>query len=244
LAGAAPEQKSYTAIVTPDPVGAGQTIKFTLTIVNTTKTQQLGSLNLTAPTQFTLIDDVDFPSAPSPAGTANIVGTTGGRVELRNLALPPSGTMTVTFDAEVPCRTGDYGWSIVTKQSNNFSGPPGNNFILTAAGSDLVTTVSGSCSLRWLTQPSHARTSTAITSTPYDAAFPPTTGPFTQVEVRSAPDNGSTTRVVSSTDVVTLEIGANPGGLPAMLQGTTSVAAVSGVATFSPGPQITHPGPN
>ncbi len=238
-------QKSYTAVVTPDPVGAGQTVKFTLTIVNTTKTQQLGSSNLTAPSQFRLIEDADSPSAPSPAGTADIVGTNGGTVQLRNLALPPSGTMTVTFDAEVPCANGDYGWSIITKQSNNFSGSPGNNYILTAQGSDLVTTVSGSCSLSWLTQPLHARTSTAITNTPYDAAFPPTTGPFIQVEVRSAPyDVGTTTRVLGSSDVVTLQIGANPGGLPATLQGTTSATAENGVATFSPGPQITQPGPN
>lgn len=245
-AGAAPEQKSYTAVVSPDPVGAGQTIKFTLAIVNTTKTQQIGSANLTAPVQFTLIDDDDSPSAPSPAGTANIVGTTGGTVQLRNLALPPSATMTVTFDAEVPCANGDYPWSILTKQSNNFSGPPGNNFILTPLGSDLVTTVSGQCSLRWLTQPSHAKTNTAITNTPYDAAFAPPVGPFIKVEVRSAPyGGGSTTRVAHSSDVVDLGIGDDFSGPPAQtLGGTTSVAAVNGVATFQPGPQITDPGPN
>lgn len=154
--------------------------------------------------------------------------------------------MTVTITAEVPCATGAYTWSIITKQSNNFSGPPGNNFILTPAGSNLVTTVSGQCSLRWLTQPKDAKTSTAITNTPYDAAFPPTGGPSIQVEVRSAPYSGgaSPTRVSFSSDVVTLQIGANPGGLPAALQGTTSAAAHSGVATFSPGPEITKPGPN
>jgi hypothetical protein len=245
LAGAAPEKKAYTAVVNPDPVGAGQTVKFTLTINNTTSTQQLGSVNLTAPPQFTLIDDADSPSAPSPAGTANILGTTGGTVQLRNLALPPSGVMTVTFDAEVPCANGNNTWSIITKQSNNFSGPPGNNFILSPAGSDLVTTVSGQCSLSWLTQPSHAKTSTAITHTPYDAAFPPTSGPFIQVEVRSAPyPNASTTRVAFSGDVVTLRIGDNFSGVPSDLVGTTGATAVNGVATFNPGPQITQPGPN
>ena len=155
--------------------------------------------------------------------------------------------MTVTITTEVPCSSGPYTWSIITKQSNNFSGPPGNNFILTPPpASDLVTTVSGQCSLRWLTQPKDAKTSTAITNTPYDAAFPPTGGPSIQAEVRSAPYSGgtSTTRVGFSSDVVTLAIGANPGGLPATIEGTTSAAAKNGVATFTPGPRINEPGPN
>jgi len=242
VAGAAPEQKTYTAVVSPDPVGAGQTIPFTLTIANTTKTQQLGSVNLSAPSSFTLIS----AGSPTPSGTATIVGSTGGTVQLRTLAIAPGGTMTVTITAEVPCSNGSYMWApIIAKQSNNFSGPPGNNYILTPAGSDLVTAVSGQCSLRWLTQPKDAKTSTAITNTPYDAAFPPTGGPSIQAEVRSAPySDASTTRVSRSTDVVSLAIGANPGGLPATLTGTTSHAADNGVATFTPGPAITQPGPN
>jgi hypothetical protein len=243
-AGAAPEQKTYTAVVSPD-VSAGQTIPFTLTIVNTTKTQQIGSANLTAPSSFTLISAL----SPIPGGgTATIAGSTGGTVQLRNLAIPPGGTKTATFTAEAPCAKGDYTWSIIAKQSNNFSGPPGNNFILTPPpASDLVTNVSGQCSLSWLTQPSHAKTNTAITNTPYDAAFAPPVGPFIQVEVRSAPYGGgiSTTLVAFSSDVVTLLIGDDFSGPPATtLAGTTSVRAVNGVATFSPGPRISDPGPN
>jgi len=241
-AGAAPEQKTYTAVVSPD-VSAGQTIPFTLRIVNTTKTQQIGSVNLSAPSSFSLISAV----TPIPGGgTATIVGSTGGTVELRNLSIPPGGARTATFTAEVPCANGNYNWSIITKQSNNFSGPPGNNFTLDGAHSDLVTTVSGQCSVRWLTQPSDAKTSTSITNTPYDAAFGSTGGPFIQAEVRSAPYAGTTTttRVSFSSDEITLEIGDNPGGLPATLEGTTSADAENGVATFIPGPEITQPGPN
>lgn len=239
-AGAIPDQKSYTAVVSPDPVGAGQTIHFTLKVVNTSGSQQLGSANLTAPSTFSLIST----GAPSPAGTSTI-GSTGGRVELRNLALLPGQTMTVTFTAEVPCANATYQWSIIAKQSNSFSGPPGNNFTLDTGGSDLLTTVSGQCSVRWLTQPSDAKTSTSITNTPYDAAFRPTGGPFIQAEVRSASyADTTTTRVNFSSEQITLVIGDNPGGLPATLQGTTSVAAENGVATFTPGPEITQPGPN
>ena len=240
-AGAAPERKSYTAVVAPDPVGAGQTTSFTLTVVNRATTQQLGSANLTAPGSFSLIG----ASAPSPGGTATVVGSTGGRLELRSLSLPAGGTLSVTFTAEASCAAGTSVWSIVAKQSNNFSGPPGNNFILDTANSDLLTTISGQCSLRWLTQPSHAQTGTAITSSPYDAAFPPTGGPFVQAEVRSAPyGDASTSRVTFSSATVTLQIGDNPGGLPAALSGTTSATAVAGVATFGPGPRLDAPGPN
>jgi hypothetical protein len=241
-AGAIPEQKAYTAVVSPDPVGAGQTPNFTLTVVNASGSQQIGSVNLNAPSTFSLIST----GLPSPAGTSTKVGSTGGRLELRNLALLPGQTMTVTFAAEVPCANADYPWSIIAKQSNNFSGPPGNNFTLDGAHSDLLTTVSGQCSVRWLTQPSDAKTNTSITNTPYDAAFGSTGGPFIQAEVRSAQYAGTTTttRVSFSSDEITLEIGDNPGGLTATLGGTTSADAENGVATFIPGPEITQPGPN
>jgi hypothetical protein len=242
-AGAAAEQKTYTADVSPHLVGAGQTIDFALAIVNTTKTQQIGSANLSAPSSFSLKSAV----SPIPGGgTATIVGSTGGTVQLRNLAIPPGGARTVTIAAEVPCANGAYNWSMIAKQSNNFSGPPGNNFIPPPA-SGLVTNVSGQCSLSWLTQPSHAKTNTAITHTPYDAAVAPPVGPFIQVEVRSVPYGGgtSTTLVAFSSDVVTLLIGDDFSGPPATtLAGTTSVRAVNGVATFSPGPRISDPGPN
>jgi hypothetical protein len=107
-AGAIPEQKTYTADVSPHPVGAGQTIDLTLTVVNTSGSQQIGSANLTAPSTFSLIST----GVPSPTGTATKIGSTGGRVELRNLALPPGQTLTVTFTAEVPCVGGNYLWSM------------------------------------------------------------------------------------------------------------------------------------
>jgi hypothetical protein len=243
-AGAIPEQKTYTAVVSPD-VGAGQTIPFTLTLVNTTKTQQIGSANLTAPSSFSLISAV----SPIPGGgTATIVGSTGGTVQLRNLALLPGGARTVTITTEVPCANGDYTWSIIAKQSNNFSGPPGNNFILTPPpASDLVTNVSGQCSLEWVAQPQDTRTGDRITNTPYDD-FLGTPGPdFIEVAVRSAPyssDPADPTLVSFSTDQITLDFGNDASGGTANLGGTVSVNAVSGVATFDPGPTIDVAGVN
>jgi hypothetical protein len=243
-AGAIPEQKSYTAVVSPD-VSAGQTIPFTLTIVNTTKTQQIGSANLSAPSSFSLISAV---SAIPGGGTATIAGSTGGTVQLRNLALPPGGARTATFTAEVPCANGDYTWSIIAKQSNNFSGPPGNNFTLTPPpASDLVTNVSGQCTLEWVAQPQDARTGDRITNTQYDD-FLGTPGPdFIEVEVLSAPYSSNPadpTLVSFSTDQITLDFGNDASGGTATLGGTVSVNADGGVATFDPGPTIDVAGPN
>lgn len=241
--GAIPEQKSYTAVVSPVAVGAGQRIDFTLTVVNTSGSQQLGSANVTAPSTFSLISTLQ----PSPAGTATIVGSTGGTLQLRNLALLPGATVTVTFTTEVPCATGDYAWSIIAKQSNNFSGPPGNNFTLDVAGSNLTTSVTGHCSVHWLTQPSDTRSGDAITNTPYDDAFGMPGPDFIEVEVRSAPYSTpptDPTLVSFSTDQITLDIGNDASGGTANLGGTNQVNAVNGVATFDPGPTIDVAGLN
>jgi hypothetical protein len=240
--GAIPEQKTYTAVVSPDSVGSGQTIDFTLTVVNTSGSQQIGSANVTAPSTFSLIST----HQPSPAGTATIVGSTGGTLQLRNLALPPGGTVTVTFRTEVPCATGDYPWSIIAKQSNNFSGPPGNNFTLDVAGSNLTTLVNGQCSVDWLTQPSDTRSGDAITHTAYDAfvSHGHPEGPFIRVGVLSAPyTSGPPTPVSFSTDVITL-VGVDASSGTANLGGTDEVNAVNGVATFDPGPTIDVAGLN
>jgi hypothetical protein len=236
-AGAIPTQKMFTADVAPHTVGAGQTIQFTLALDNTNDSQQLGSANLTAPSAFTLLDGPAFPTSVSPSpGTATVAG---GTVQLRTLSIPPTGSKTVTFWAEVPCAAGTYTWTILAKQSNNFAGPPGNNLILDGAHSNLQTTVQGQCSIQWTSQPRDTRVGDNITSTPYDGVVNhPLDGPFIAVELRSAPDvNGSTTLVRFSPATITLTTG--PHGPSATVTGTNSARTSGGTATFSPGPIIT-----
>jgi len=241
-AGAIPVQKSYTAVVSPDPVGAGQTIDFTLTVVNMSGSQQLGSANLTAPSTFTLIPP---PGTVFPAGIATI---NGGTLQLRNLALPPGGTMTATLTAQVLCANGDYLWSMIAKQSNNFSGQPGNNF--TFAGGDLTTLVTGQCSLAWLQQPADTKTGDHITNTPYNDFLGTPSPDFIEVEVRSAPYPApptDPTPVSFSSDQITLGFGNDASGGTATLGGTDHVNAGNvrpGVATFDPGPTIDVAGVN
>jgi hypothetical protein len=209
--------KPYAADVSPHPLPAGSTRTLTLTLENETGTQQLGSANLTAPAGFSILG---VTAAPTPTGTATIAGAS---IQLRNLALPAGGTAQVSFQVRVPCPDGVYTWSTIAKQSNNFSGPPGNNLFFDAANSDLTSTVSGVCHLGFdfLRGPADAQVNTNITSVRYTP-----TGLPVQVQVLDA--NGDL--ISSSTAPVTLAIGANPGGAT---NGPTTQNAVGGIATFS-----------
>ena len=72
---------------------------------------------------------------------------------------------------------------MIAKQSNNFSGDPGNDLTFDAAHSNLVTTTTGTCSLGFgfLSQPDDAQVNTNITSERY---LP--TGAPVQVQVLDA----------------------------------------------------------
>jgi hypothetical protein len=239
---AAPDRKVYTAIVSPASVGAGQTAGYTFSATNQSGSQSLGSINLTAPLDFTLLGITGPPTRTSdglPVGTATLVGTT--LIEVRGLSLAPSDTITVPFTAQAPCvQSGAPGadqWGLASKQSNDFNGT-GNDFAPSSA-SQRTTDVTGTCQLGWLTQPASAKQDHAITSTPYDAIDGTVDGPSIQAEVLSAPyADLSRSRVTFSTASVTLTIGDDPNQPGASLSGTTSAPAAAGVATFSPGPRI------
>jgi hypothetical protein len=240
---AAPDRKIYTVTVSPASVGAGQTLMFTFQARNDSGSQQLGSINLTAPLDFTLMGDPGQPSRLSDGaaiGTATRVGTT--RIELRGLSLPPSDTVTVTFSAQAPCvQSGAAGadtWGLAAKQSNDFNGT-GNDFAPGAA-SQRTTDVTGRCQLDWLTEPASAEVDQPITGTRYDAADGSLGGPFVRAEVLSASyADLSRSRVTMSTAPVMLTIQDDPNAPPASpLDGTTTATASAGVATFSPGPRI------
>jgi hypothetical protein len=56
--------------------------------------------------------------------------------------LAPGATLNVDITLSTPCATGSYAWVIRAKQSNDFNGPPDNDYTLQSAGSNLVTSVS------------------------------------------------------------------------------------------------------
>jgi Domain of unknown function DUF11 len=205
-------------------VPAGAQVTFTVAITNHNPQQTLGSANLTVPAGFTL----DAASVPAGSGTATVSGST---VQLRDLSLANGATVQVTVVADVPCSAGTATWQIVAKQSNDFNGPPGNNFS-PPPPSSLVTTVSGACALHFFVQPADARVGQQITGSPFDPAS------ATKLSVEVV--DGSGARVTSSTVSITLALDASSAGV-GVLSGTTTRAAVAGLATFT-GLSIDQPG--
>jgi len=206
---AATTTKPYSVDITPACVSPGTSVQFAVTLRNTTKTQMMGSANVTAPTGFTI-------TSATPDGKT---------VELRNLATAPGGTVTRSFTATTAATTGAAAWTIIAKQSNDYNGSPGNNLTLDAANSHLSSYV-GTCVLAFVTQPTDAKVGSNITSVQADPAGTPV-----RVEVLNGP-NGQ--RVTTSSDSVSLAIKAGTGTAGAALTPSTpSANAVNGVASFA-----------
>jgi hypothetical protein len=212
-ASAAPTKQFTLSLDGSPPAVAGRTVTFLATFSNAAdQQQQVGSANLTPPAGFGLVS----ATLPGP-GTATV---RGGTVELRNLSLQPGAPpLTVSVTAAVPCDPGSATWSVVAKQANNFNGPPGNNVAL-APGSSLTTPVSGSCALRFVTEPTHADVGAVITGSAWNEAGPPVA-----VEVI----DGAGARVTGWGQSVVLApaLGSALGTLSG-----ASVPAVSGLAEF------------
>src|SRR5262249_58774782 len=93
-----------------------------LTIANQAGTQAIQSANVTAPAGFTVNSSLPFPAGSSVSGAL---------LALRNLNILPGTTQTFTINVKVPCQPpANTAWTITAKQSNDFNGPPGNNFTL------------------------------------------------------------------------------------------------------------------
>ena len=204
--------KPYTLNLSPETVPAGTQAAFSATFSNPAAgQQQLGSANLAAPAGIVLRS----ASVAAPA-TVTVVGST---VRLRNLALQPGRSLTVTVVADVACNPAVVTWAVQAKQANDFQGPPGNDMTL-AAPSSLTTTISGQCKLRFVTQPSNQRVGEPLTGTPYGP------GPPVSVEIV----DGAGARVTTQSAEVTIERGSGFGS--GTLSGAKSVGTVLGVANF------------
>jgi hypothetical protein len=129
--------------VTPSNPAAGTNTSFSFTIQNEASPQQLGSVQISAPTGFKI---TGASVAPGASGTASF---TSGSALFINLDVAPSSTATLTVNATVPCGSGSYQWGIAAKQSNNFNGS-GNDFQLDPNSnsiSNLSGTLTGSCTV-------------------------------------------------------------------------------------------------
>jgi hypothetical protein len=219
--GSAPKQgKDYTAVVAP--ALAGDTVDYTVTVTNRTGTQEVGSANLTIPAAIGL--GVDGGLSVAPRGTAVRSATDPRVIELRGLALVDGESATVTLAAlEMPCVGPAPEWTIVAKQSNDFSGLPGNALTLRALGSDLSTDLGGQCRLAFAAQPKGAQKGEPIRS----VAFEPVAGP--PVRINALDPEGDP--VPSFTTPVSIGLAGTGSG--SLSQDPADPASAGGVLSYS-----------
>lgn len=164
-AGASVKPAQFDFSQTSIPAAASTPV--TLTITNQSANQSLGSANITAavgpaPSGTLQLSDTDYVQSQGsidPTSSSTVL-------KLRNLNLAPGAHMTVMMNQTAPCAAGTYTWSIRAKQSNDFNGPPGNDFLVNG-GTQPTTTVTGSCKLVFGVGPHSAFQNTTITGTPY-----------------------------------------------------------------------------
>jgi hypothetical protein len=251
-AGSAPKppkpstSKPYVMNVkSPEPAGATD-LAYTVTIKNTTGTQQIGSADVTIPTVPAP------PSGPVPSDFQVVAGqaptldaasqlrggtvTLSGKVlKLRNLNLPPDDgvgddeAVTVTLGLTMPCLAGSYAWTVDARQSNDFLGLPGNT--LGPVSGTLATTVAGSCRLRFVETPSGQPAGTEKTRFIRAEAFNPASTKLVTVEAVDASDPPQ--RLTWFNGPISVELAAStyPGELSN--DPPTPETTTNGVRTFS-----------
>lgn len=218
--------KPYTAVFGGSAAGGAANADVTLTLHNLSSNQSLGSANVTAASNatgaFTITGETGAPVAAGQTYPTSLL-------MLRNLNLVPGGSLTVHVSVQTPCAGGTYAWGIRAKQSNDFNGPPGNDFTLQAGSSSLTTTISNGCHLAFLTEPSNATLNTLITDTSFNPNVTGGAGSPQYVQVEAVDSSGNP--ITSATGTVTLSKVAGTGGSFATAD-TTAAFDSHGIATF------------
>ena len=214
-------KKTYTVAISGTDAGAAPNVwsgdadaSLLVHITNTARRQTLGSANVTVPSGYSLVSAAQDAVPGGPV------------VELRNLAVAPGGSFDTTVKVKVAscAPSTPPAFAVAAKQSNDFNGTR-NDFTLVAASSDLQVDTVGTCSLRWVAQPTSAKKGTSITTVDFDTAAAPIS-----VEVI---DGGATGRVADSTAPVTL-VASNAAVAGPILGGASTAGAFAGLAVFSP----------
>jgi len=218
--------KPFTLRIDPVSVTGGANVTFTATFgVPLGAQQQLGSADLTVPATFTNIKATIAsvsPLGPLPPGAAATV--VGNKIHLRNLAVQPNTSLSVTVTADVPCVVGTAKWEVIAKQANDFNGQPGNDLALDVTNSSLTTTVTGACgkALRFVAAPGASSAATTATTGPVILS---SLGAQVSVEVIDGAGNR-----VNTNAPITLSVAPDPG--PGTFGGGGPIAAAAGLATF------------
>jgi hypothetical protein len=214
----------FAVSVSPPSPAAGTNTSFAFTIKNEASPQQLGSVQVSAPTGF-MITGASVP--PGASGTASF---TSGSALFLNLNVAPGASTTLTVNATVPCGSSSYTWGIAAKQSNQFNGT-GNNFQLDPASAVNLSgtaTGSGSCvstpcppSASCTASASSATMSATVTST---APLPPGDSIVVGIDSVNSSFNYQCPTYTSVADVFSVGVfDANGVPQPILLNGTLRI---------------------
>ncbi len=171
-------------------VSAGGTPAVSATVTNLATTQSIGSIEFTPPDGVTVTggDPVNGQAAqPQPNGRIRWVGQDIVPKGAPDYATKGSATYTMRVNAG--CGGSSAAWSVEPKQSNDFSGVPGNTFGPLSKDSTLTPAMAGSCDLTWAPGPANAQANVAVSSidfTPISVA-PPVPAPAVRL---STPQDG------------------------------------------------------
>lgn len=225
----------------------GRSVAMTATFTNENKPTsgiRLGSVNLTPPSGFVV--SLAPPQPPCPGCTATVVGNV---VQLRSLGLPPGGSVTVSMAVDDhlaagcvapnlvpgPTNSPTCAWSTEVKQSNDFSGAPGNDLTFDPAASAPYTVLAH---LAFGSEPGSADVGQVISDSDFTPPGPGASAVSTKVLDANATKVGSYVGEVH----LTLNQGTTPqGGTVAGGTSGASATAVAGTATF-PNLEVTAPG--
>ena len=221
-ASAAPSRREFTATITPAGSTANQAVTPVLTLTNSARSNNdLGSAQVVVPAGFTLVEatgttpagwEIRYPASCS-SGSPTGCGTSG--TTLIEVATPavqgaqkvaPGQSLTLALSARAPGAPGAYTFNVAAKNSASWS--DGQLFTLKSPAPVFTVAAAPATQLAFSAQPPSSVTAGAQFGASVrllDAVGQPTTG----------------------SQQVTLA------GNGAALGGTTTVAAVNGVATFS-----------
>jgi hypothetical protein len=154
LAVSTPTVRFFKASITPTSASAGTVQSFSITVTNcnagtcdaghaTTASQTMKSATITVPTGFS-VHPGPYPVSASAGKvwTASLVSGVIQLVKTGNDQLEPGQSVTVTFDADVPCANGPYAWTTTGFNDTTFS------TAYELFGSQPSVTVSGTCAIQ------------------------------------------------------------------------------------------------
>jgi hypothetical protein len=208
--------KKYDLSVTPTSLPAGSSAIFAAKYTNKSL-YKINSTVLTVPSGF------QVTAATTSRGTIPTGGVTGTSVSVKDLNLSYGSSFTISVSATAPCGTGSGSWSALTK-TGNFSG---SLFSYNNAASARAATVTGSCSLEFVDQPTDSAIGDAINAPDgvsvraLNGASEPVAGVNVSMDKASGPGN-----LTGNADVAT-------GGEPAKAAFTELALDAAGTYTLS-----------